>query len=257
MAHNLNSLKIIVHGHNQTALSDLWNSKSWLFPTFTACPTLASKSPREASISSVLHTNLPISGSGVIGGHPVGIPGFVQKSLCNSPQRSTEAVFSVIDDAPFDDHFPVVLCVGINYSQFKGPKGGVSHAGKTYLHTKTGMRANVASAFNKAGKGIPAEYHLIASNFFPWITDQAWTSTCTNRGAEAMLFHCCGYSNPVAVIGSLMNQIQPEWVLLHGVNSCAPILGIQALAYASLNNTTALVCDNLGWHRTMNAIVLP
>jgi hypothetical protein len=141
---------------------------------------------------------------------------------------------------------PVALCVGINYGQ------GPLFLAPLPLRSVTGMLPFAKLAIPKA-TGIPlVPFHLVAANFFPWITLDEWSLTVTNALKEHLLLETCGFADPVKHISSLVALLQPEWLIFHGVGCCVPSLGMK-VRNALYRET--IFCDNLSGPPTSNAIV--
>jgi len=269
MKHTLTQLTKIVHDHNLRALDNLWKSKPWLFPGSPPDPTFATAPPLHtgpcASVSSSLSHAPKHIGKFNNKLPPFDVWTFVQDALICPATNQTEAVFSVIDDSNPNakDPLDVVLCVGINYAQFLTPSGAPSHAGNTSLLAPTNMRASVGTAFKLAYQSppnscqLPDPFHLVAANFFPWITRVRWESLIRNSIGEAILMEKSGYDDPVGLIAALVNEIEPKWIVFHGTNNCVPILGMRVLKVPSKHKAVSIICDNLGHFPGCNSILFP
>jgi len=146
------------------------------------------------------------------------------------------------------EDLPVVLAVGINYGQ------RVCHVP---LFDITRMLPRLKQVFshlatNKCpskGEKWENDYHLVASNFLPWITNQPWSEFEFNSIEEATLIHCCGHVSPEEYIMDLVSRIQPHIVVFHGANNAVPYIGGCLIRrYLQSNVTTdfeVIFSDNL------------
>lgn len=150
---------------------------------------------------------------------------------------------------------PVVLAVGVNYGQ------GNAYArtsSKLVDNTKTLDRTKeVFHKLETAGCSghvtLQAQrFHLVNSNFFPWITQRSWSQL--NAIEEAFLLNCAGHADPVEHILELIRRIKPEVIIFHGANNIVPFLGAQVIAKAStdLGDSSVIYSDNLALWRGQN-----
>ncbi|MBX3741232.1 MAG: hypothetical protein KF712_09600 [Akkermansiaceae bacterium] len=167
------------------------------------------------------------------------------------------AAGAVIDSNSSDADLPVVLVVGINYGQ-----------GSSYLNSSipisddTKMRDRLGRVIGHLkDNGCPpghmdddTEFHLVAANFFPWITSQSWSSFDFNSIEESALIRCWGYKCPIAYIESLFDEFEGaknlEAIVFHGANNATSYLGnclISRLRDTGKldNNLEIIFCDNL------------
>ena len=174
------------------------------------------------------------------------------------------AVGSVLDKATEGQDLPIVLVVGINYGQ------GLHYASNpTMLVENTGMLSRTKKVLEVLrGEGCceylpdPKEnFHLVAANFFPWITYNSWGgSGFLNAIEEAMLLKCVGHKDPVNHISHLIDRVKPIVVMFHGANNIVPSLGL--IVSKSHNHTeddmSFILCDNLAppGAKVSNALVL-
>ena len=174
------------------------------------------------------------------------------------------AMGSVLDEYTQDERteLPVVLAVGVNYSQ------GNAYArtpSKLVDNTKTLDRTKEVFIKLKAdgcsGHIIlpEAPFHLVNSNFFPWITRRSWSQL--NSIEEAFLLNCAGHDDPVEHILELVRRIKPEVIIFHGANNIVPFLGAKVVAKDSshLDGSSVIFSDNLAHGRlqkVFNAVVL-
>ncbi len=157
---------------------------------------------------------------------------FVQTclTLSDSQGQSGSVVVGAVIDKPLDgtndEDLPVVLAVGINYGQ-----GGRYLRRPVPLLDRTGMRPKLSKVQHKlADTDCPARslkepFHLVAANFFPWITPLPWSAYSFNSIEEAALLFCCGHSDPEQYILELMRAVLPSAVVFHGANNVVPYMG--------------------------------
>jgi len=179
--------------------------------------------------------------------------------------RGKVAVVATIDDATkpngMDKKLPVVLAVGINYGQM-----GASNylATPVPLWDQTGMRPRLDQAValieSKTEKNCahppfpkPGRYHLVATNFFPWITQNSWLSYNFNAIEETLLIGCHGFCDPFTHIEAICEAIgaKLQGVVFHGANNAVPYMGADFLRTRMAKKWKAerpdiIFCDNLG-----------
>ena len=261
MNHTLANLEAIVNIHNHAALNELWQRKKWMFPPSAAAPPFntAPHPHTGASVKSHAFARPKITiGKFNSKVTPFDLWDFVQDALVCRATTTTEAVFSVIDDSSSGSNvaLDVVLCVGINYWQFTSFR-------RPMLVTNTGMRTNLMSSFKLANQSaanscrLPDHFHMVAANFFPWITSVRWETIIRNGIGESILMNTCGYDDPVRVIADLVDGIEPKWIVFHGTNNCVPILGMRVLQASKHKNAISVLCDNLGQFPGCNSILFP
>ncbi|MCW1913001.1 hypothetical protein OJ996_05430 [Luteolibacter sp. GHJ8] len=142
------------------------------------------------------------------------------------------AVGAVMDDTTgsSDDDLPVVLAVGINYGQGKGYLNSpVPTVDRTGMRSKLQKPAQLLASQNCEARGLDEPFHLVAANFFPWITSEPWSSYNFNSIEEAALVSCCGYSDPHQYILDLIALIKPAAVVFHGANNAVPYMGAEVV----------------------------
>ncbi len=119
------------------------------------------------------------------------------------------AVGAVIDDEsalPLGRDLPVVVAIGINYGQQAG-HDYVNDPPKIY--DATGLRPNVRTVVQQLNCGSVLQkdgvfkYHLVAANFFPWITNKPWQSYGFNSITEEMLVRFYGWRGSEVLDGPL------------------------------------------------------
>lgn len=184
--------------------------------------------------------------------------GFVSDCLTLSDGRSV-AVGAVIDSSTEgrQEDLPVVLAVGINYGQ------GNYYISNTVpiFDKKMNMRPRLNLALDHLTgsecttklQELGGAFHLVAANFFPWVTTKAWSAFQFNGIEEATLIHCCGHQSPTDYIQDLIDRIAPVTVVFHGANNAVPYLGgcvyREALEPFDLDT---IFCDNLAHGRGMS-----
>lgn len=252
MKHSFQKLTSIVHDHNKTSLSTLQSDQPWLAKSLPPLP-----SGHASSISRF--PSRPVGQPSISGTRKkIPFPPPLAGESCISLNQNQDivAVFSVIDGSTqnIEKIEKVALCVGINYGQ------GVYYL-KDQLLTEPkdlkAMRRNLSSVLGMVNKPTP-NFHLIAANFFPWISQAAWGSIAASVVDEAVALRACGYNDPVSVISTLVRQIQPEYLIFHGIGNCVPILGLQVLrATGHGSQATCLFTGNLAYATTANYILMP
>jgi hypothetical protein len=162
----------------------------------------------------------------------------------------------VIDDATerIDEDLPVVLVVGINYGQGEGYLNlPVPIFDATGLHPKLARVRQFVSDQGCSAHSLNEPFHLVAANFFPWITSQPWSSYGFNSIEEAALIFCCGHADPQQYIAELISRIGPVAVVFHGANNAVPYLGTgvvqQGLGGAPWRKFQVVFSDNLAGGR--------
>ncbi len=180
----------------------------------------------------------------------------------SNPPEGKVAVVATIDDATKpsgeDKDLPVVLAVGINYGQ-----GANYLANPSLVWNSTRMRARldqaVALAESTTEKNCahppfpkPGRYHLVATNFFPWITQESWSDYGFNSIEEMLLIHCHGFRDPFAHIEAICRRLEKELygLVLHGAKNAVPLLGAEFLRTCMAsewreNGPDIVFCDNL------------
>jgi hypothetical protein len=164
-------------------------------------------------------------------------------------------VFTVIDGSPSTvGEKKAIVCVGINFGQGTGYLGGQRLTDPTGLVT---MRNHLQSAFCANKQPRLSEFHLVAANFFPWISKKAWGQTAKESIDEAVLLIACGYSEPISVIADLVNQIQPSYLVFHGVGNCVTVLGTEVIRTIGKGSCmTSILTGNLAYNTDSNFILL-
>jgi hypothetical protein len=112
----------------------------------------------------------------------------------------------------------------------------------------------------------PEHFHLVATNFFPWITNLRWSQHNFNSIEEAIFLDCVGYKNPFSHLDYLFQALDGSlaYLIFHGANNAVPYLGID-FARRHCTNTTIpappkiVFCDNLAPvpnHHPLNNLVM-
>ena len=155
------------------------------------------------------HGNPPNVGKVAIG-HAIASD-FGSQSLSNMPMKFDSWLAHTVES-------PVILVVGSNYSQ-----------GASYLdfNVPTLSRSGMARGFkilidrilalnNPLATVLKSRANLVIANFFPWITNRAWSKLSVFEQVVLMQSH--GYANPIQVIGSLFLRLKPHLlaVVFHG-----------------------------------------
>jgi hypothetical protein len=102
-------------------------------------------------------------------------------------------------------------------------------------------------------------FHLVAVNFFPWVTRHEWTELNLNAIAEALVLRCWGYDHPAKHIADLIDLIGAKkpgtsaladeipFVVFHGANCAVPYLALETIGLLEPGDvsTNYVFCDNL------------
>lgn len=181
-----------------------------------------------------------------------------QGSLIHGPTYpKLYGVLNVLDQRTVDviDALPVVLCVGVNYGQVPTSIGvGITdHTGM--FSNLPGAAKLIADECSDCLCNLPKDFHLVATNFFPWLSIKEWSSLRLNTIQEALLLHCFGDSDPASRVRNLIFAVKPHSVIFHGANNCVPTMALSSIR--SIGPVTNLVlCDNLSRPVTNNAVKL-
>lgn len=134
----------------------------------------------------------------------------------------------------------VILAIGINYGQ--------QAMGNS---TNTAMRSGLSAlnAFFGSPPLIPADYHLVAWNVFPYLTRCEWLDLKLNSLEEALVLRFFGYSNWQGLTLNLVDRVKPFVVVFHGVQSVVPHFGMQIVDSIRPNSSDefprVVFCGNL------------
>lgn len=160
---------------------------------------------------------------------------------------SLVGVLNVADPAHSadDTDLPVVVCCGINYGQLGSltfPVGLTSPTGMTgFVQTAVSSIQGV----NRCQFPFPANFHLVATNVFPWISASPWSGLGLNSIEEAMLIHCLADRDPSQRLTKLIQDLNPCSVFFHGANNYVPAFANHAVKGADFPKTEVIYCDNL------------
>lgn len=168
-----------------------------------------------------------------------------------SPTGKCVAVGSIIDDDLHskEEDLPVIIAVGINYGQ-----GSDYLLGNVGLLDSTKMRSKllkVLESLRKECANFPESksFHLVAANFFPWITDNSWGEYALNSIEEMALIKCIGHEDPCEHVAELISSLEETApltaVVFHGANNSVPFLGDALLRSVKSRAFNAIFCDNL------------
>jgi hypothetical protein len=170
----------------------------------------------------------------------------------NSPPRHV-AVAHFLDDRTKGKTLPVIVVVGINYTQFSQLQVREPTVVQTGMYRPTSL---VFSTCHNVGVKFPLPtecgYHLVGTNIFPWITKKPWSKLPIpgwNSIQEAVLL-AFGYKDPIAELITLIKAFPShvEAVIFHGANNCVPHYGImfaKRSLSAGMSGFPILLCDNL------------
>jgi len=195
------------------------------------------------------------------------------------------AVGAVIDDATTpngaDEGWPVVLAVGINYGQmgshnyldpllFPNPPWDPTEMRTKLDKVFATLRDETETKCVPPNFPDPLEYHLVATNFFPWITQKSWSKCGFNFIEEMLLIYCHGFSDPFAHIEKICQRLLVETLkgekklkalVFHGAKNAVPCLGAEFLRtrmaeiwkkIAPEDRPEIVFCDNLAPSRNPN-----
>lgn len=144
------------------------------------------------------------------------------------------AVLAVADRTHSEDNeLPIVLAVGINYGQ-----GSDYLKEPTLMSDDTDLIDNVKRVLEVVGRNCdkfdpPKQFNLVATNFFPWITNDSWGEAIANSIEEAIGVFCLGFDDPYAHVVELASELsafsEPLYIIFHGANNCVPAMGIETV----------------------------
>lgn len=194
----------------------------------------------------------------------------ILNSANGSIKRGRTAVGCAIDEATEKDKrdLSVIVAVGINYGQ----QGTTDYLNSSRLfsgiYDSTEMRPRLNAALEALRKDcsrddLPKadEYHLVATNFFPWITARAWGALGLNSIEETLVIKCFGYPDPVTVLCDELKTWDDPLLVFHGAENAVPYLGLELcrrLATQKALVVGTLFTSNLapGWRPLSNAAAL-
>jgi hypothetical protein len=160
--------------------------------------------------------------------------------LQDDTRRGKVAVGTVIDRPTGEiGDADVVVAAGINYSQGDNYlRWAISNPFKSGPFDKTNMRLKLDSVLARLTGTNTAEnspipvYHLVAANFFPWITRLTWREQVRSSIEETLLLRCYGVADPYEHIVDLVTRIQDAAggktkvsIVYHGAHSAAAHMG--------------------------------
>lgn len=186
------------------------------------------------------------------------------------------AVGAVLDEQTVGRDLPVAVAAGINYGQFYADSPGAMLNSGTWRQTGMWKRLelvlkklNIPCANRAFDKFLaPGSFHLVAVNYFPWITSCPWGDIGMNSIAEALVLRCWGFRHPeaavadlIAKLGSLNTQFQPgalPFVVFHGANNAVPYLALGTMReLCGSIDTKFIFSDNLARpYQPANAVLL-
>lgn len=218
-------------------------------------------------------------------GHATGLDRFPEE-LKHPQSNESLAVGAILDRATDvageDLDRNVVIVVGINYTQFDAKAKHVvipPDWRDTVMWRSLGLALQELDS--KCFKGdiacrypvdltqlpivTPKPFHLVAVNYFPWITRSEWGAIGLNSIAESLALRCWGYSNPAAHIAELILKLSEypsnvrnvPFVVFHGAQNAVPYLALETMrALSPTHYTNYIFTDNLSrsWKPT-NAVV--
>lgn len=174
--------------------------------------------------------------------------------------------------SPPGDDLPVVLAVGINYGQqqardyLQRPPGIYDDTG-----LRPGLEAVVNGLMQRGHHERPLKngyYHLVAANFFPWITTEGWADCTKSVLTEELLLRYFGWPNPLEFIYALVPELhrlcrdvdRPEQglthVVFHGAQSAAARCGVAVVAQLT-QEITAAGLERVPLHRASRPLADP
>jgi len=130
---------------------------------------------------------------------------------------SGDFVGAIYDTASLKGDLPLALVVGINYGQRQSSASAVNCS-----QDDVGYSEHVATVGTKS-------YHTVIWNFFPYLTESEWLEDISNSADEAERIFDRGYLEPFEVFASLVDNLDPELIVFHGISSSVPILARVAL----------------------------
>lgn len=208
-------------------------------------------------------------------GTATGLDSFPEQ-LIHPGSKEAMAVGAVLDEQTVGRDLPVAVAVGINYGQFyAGSPGAMLNAG---TWRQTGMWKRLELVLKKlsgpCANGafdeflVPGSFHLVAVNYFPWITSSPWGDIEMNSIAEALVLRCWGFRHPEAAVADLIAKVgnpnaqsQPgalPFVVFHGANNAVPYLALGTMReLCGSIDTKFIFSDNLARpYQPANAVLL-
>jgi hypothetical protein len=209
--------------------------------------------------------------------------------LKHSVSGESLAVGAVLDNATLSQNqdLPVVVAIGINYTQFDSSKSKVvlpQSWADTQMWRRLGLvlhrldsdcfRGEIEERFREIwpdlDKKQPKPFHLVAVNYFPWVTRSEWGAIGLNAIAESIIIYCWGYANPAERVAQLIELIakarsgaekyvgEIPFVVFHGANNAVPYFAFETIRLLSGKFfSNYIFSDNLSRpSQPANAIVL-
>jgi hypothetical protein len=160
-----------------------------------------------------------------------------------------------IDDSAIDLSREVVLAVGINYGQGHDYcKHPWFPPASVVMMDDTGMRPKIDSLASQWSKSFPkakfpkhGEYHLIATNIFPFITGASWAQLELNGIEEAKVLQDY-WTWATTLLDQLVPELVPDYLIFHGANNAVPLFGMSYVLKGYLYcspRAEIFLCDNL------------
>jgi hypothetical protein len=219
-------------------------------------------------------------------GHATGLKTFPDQ-LKHPESGESLAVGAVLDEATPNSDLDVVVAIGINYAQFDASAPKVTlpaNWASTEMWRRLGLTllrldeecmvgeikeryGEIFQILDKAQK----PFHLVAVNYFPWVTQTEWTEIGLNSIAEALVLRCWGHTHPEERIAGLIKMISEKrpgekgfcvgeipFVVFHGANSAVPYLALDTIRLLDGKFFGNFVfCDNLSRKsKPANAVLL-
>jgi hypothetical protein len=218
-------------------------------------------------------------------GHATGLKAFPDQ-LKHPKSGESLAVGAVLDDASPNFDLDVVVAIGINYAQFNKSAPNVSlpanwaktgmwrRLGLSLLHLDKCMGDEIKEQYKDIFSNLDEHqkpFHLVAVNYFPWITQDEWTKIGFNSIAESLVLRCWGHTHPAEHIAGLIEKISEKkrgneglcvgeipFVVFHGANTAVPYLALDTIRLLNRKLFCNYVfCDNLSRKfQPKNAVLL-
>jgi hypothetical protein len=201
------------------------------------------------------------------------------------------AVGAVLDQATAnlnpDEDLDVVVAVGINYGQFAGSRPSAIPNPKNWA--ATGMWRRLLLVLQRLDEeclvgqveeryegifsdldNVNKPFHLVAVNYFPWLTTSEWGEIGLNSISESLAVRCWGYEDPAKHIANLIKSIAKQskgtqrnvgefpFILFHGASNAVSYLALDTIRCLKDNCfANYIFCDNLSRpFPPVNAVVL-
>ena len=146
----------------------------------------------------------------------------------------------------------IVLAIGINYGQGNycswPPVTPLDWMDDTEMRPKIDSLSKCYSRRGAIGKfPTPGNYHLIATNIFPFITNLSWSGQELNGIEEAKLLQDYWHW-ATDLLDTLLPALSPEFLIFHGANNAVPLFGVSYISKKYLSKSPraeVILCDNL------------